>query len=148
MNAMAMVGIPPSTPITSDYSVIHGLRAAVEALAEPTENQKEAIAAKEKLMNQGRVICITSARDDASMKSLEDIFSTVITQQNMATISNNQNYLQIDRCHLVIVNLYPSLIESMVNNKPLQEVIFLFDLYAVLLKIMKRKYCIIRYQPV
>lgn len=41
MNAMSMVGVP--TTQSTDYSVIHGLRAAIEALAEPTEVQKEAM---------------------------------------------------------------------------------------------------------
>lgn len=42
MNAMSMVGVPPrASPQSTDFSVIHGLRAAVEALAEPTEHQKE-----------------------------------------------------------------------------------------------------------
>lgn len=42
MNAMSMVGVPPRTPAQStDFSVIHGLRAAIEALAEPTDQQKE-----------------------------------------------------------------------------------------------------------
>lgn len=123
MNAMAMVGVPPNTPISSDYSVIHGLRAAVEALAEATDNQKESIAAETTFLNRGRVICITSARDDASMKSLEDIFSTVIAQQNLVP---NKEYLKIDHCHLVIINLYPSSIESMVSNQPLKEVCIVF----------------------
>lgn len=83
MNAMSMVGVPPRQTQANDYSVIHGLRAAIEALAEPTDFQKEQLAGKEHTVyNLGRVICITSARDDASMKSLEDIFRTVLVQQN------------------------------------------------------------------
>lgn len=122
MNAMAMVGVPPNTPQSSDYSVIHGLRAAVEALAEPTEAQTEKLTAGAKVVNAGRVICITSARDDESMKSLEDIFLTVLTAQNKLLVASNQNYLEIDRCHLVIVNLYPSTMNSMVNTRALKEV--------------------------
>lgn len=122
MNAMAMVGVPPNTPQSSDYSVIHGLRAAVEALAEPTEAQTEKINAGGKVVNAGRVICITSARDDESMKSLEDIFLTVLTAQNKLLVASNQNYLEIDRCHLVIVNLYPSTMNSLVNTRALKEV--------------------------
>lgn len=117
---MAMVGVPPNTPQSSDFSVIHGLRAAVEALAEPTEMQKEKLTTSNSVSNTGRVICITSARDDASMKSLEDIFSTVIAQQNMVPLTGNQNYLNIDHCHLVIINLYPSTMDSLVSNRSLQ----------------------------
>lgn len=82
MNAMAMVGIPPRmTSQSTDYSVIHGLRAAVEAIAEPTDQQKDYLQQQPgktevnpSVCNKGRVICITSARDDASMKSLEISF--------------------------------------------------------------------------
>lgn len=125
MNAMAMVGVPPNTPQSSDYSVIHGLRAAVEALAERTEAQTEKLSAGGKVLNAGRVICITSARDDESMKSLEDIFLTVLTAQNKLLIASNQNYLEIDRCHLVIVNLYPSTMNSLVNTRALNDVRFI-----------------------
>lgn len=127
MNAMAMVGVPPNTPQSSDYSVIHGLRAAVEALAEPTEAQTEKVSAGGKVLNTGRVICITSARDDESMKSLEDIFLTVLTAQNKLLLASNQNYLEIDRCHLVIVNLYPSTMNSLVNTRVLRDVCVIFD---------------------
>lgn len=122
MNAMAMVGIPPNSPQSADFSVIHGLRAAVEAISELTDQQKDEIAAEESAPNYGRVICITSARDNSSMSSLEDIFSSVIEQQNVQALANTQNFAPIDQCHLVIINLFPSTIESMVSNRDLQEV--------------------------
>lgn len=124
---MAMVGIPPRmTSHSTDYSVIHGLRAAVEAIAEPTEQQKDYQSLKkddgaEPIPNKGRVICITSARDDASMKSLEDIFHTVIIQQNALSSGQNE-LLNIDNCHLVIINLYPSNLDSMVSDREAQDV--------------------------
>ncbi|KAG4080028.1 hypothetical protein HA402_006340 [Bradysia odoriphaga] len=126
LNAMAMVGIPPRIPPqSSDYSVIHGLRAAVEAISEPTEQQKELLLHgklnSKMFTNKGRVICITSARDDASMKSLEDIFHTVIVQQNALSAAHKE-LMPIDHCHLVIINLYPSNMESMVNDRGQQEI--------------------------
>uniref|UniRef100_A0A182PEI2 Protein asunder n=1 Tax=Anopheles epiroticus TaxID=199890 RepID=A0A182PEI2_9DIPT len=126
LNAMSMVGVPPRQTQASDYSVIHGLRAAIEALAEPTEFQKEQLLAHPKsdsfkLVNRGRVICITSARDDASMKSLEDIFRTVLVQQNSISVGHKE-YINIDQCHLVIINLYPANMESMVSNRALIEI--------------------------
>lgn len=121
MNAMAMVGVPPSVHPTNEFTVIHGLRAAVEALTEPTEQQKQKLAAKTgKVMNRARVICITSARDDSSMKSLEEIFNSVVNQQNLQPRSGT-NVLKIDECHLVVINLHPSSLESMVTNRPLRE---------------------------
>ncbi|XP_055586465.1 protein asunder [Uranotaenia lowii] len=122
MNAMSMVSVPPRQSQANDYSVIHGLRAAIEALAEPTDFQKELLQGNDQVVyNLGRVICITSARDDASMKSLEDIFRTVLVQQNSIS-ANHKDYLKIDQCHLVIINLYPSNMESMVNNRALIEI--------------------------
>lgn len=118
---MAMVGIPPRVPPQSnEFSVIHGLRAASEAISEPTEQQREqmlqGIIDKDKIPNLGRVICITSARDDASMKSLEGIFNQVITQQNVLSL-NNKDLLKIGHCHLVIINLYPTSMESSVSER-------------------------------
>uniref|UniRef100_A0A336MX73 Protein asunder n=1 Tax=Culicoides sonorensis TaxID=179676 RepID=A0A336MX73_CULSO len=126
VNAMAMVGVPPrATSQTAEYSVIHGLRAAVEALAEPTDFQKEQmILAKTencKLVNRGRVICITSARDDASMKSLEDIFHTVLIQQN-SIVAQHPDLLKVDQCHLVIINLFPCNMDSLVTNRPVMDI--------------------------
>lgn len=120
-NAMAMVGVPPRAAQATEFSVIHGLRAAVEAISEPTDFQKDQMQLMKqenlKLKNRGRVVCITSARDDASMKSLEDIFHTVLVQQN-SIVAQNKDLLQIDHCHLVIVNLYPSsIVDSHVSNR-------------------------------
>lgn len=67
LNAMAMVGVPRNITQTTEFTVIHGLRAAIEALSEPNEAQKEMQQTKNEnnkaIQNRGRVICITSARD-------------------------------------------------------------------------------------
>lgn len=110
-------------PHSNEFTVIHGLRAAVEALGEPTEQQKEKLLNKSgKVVNRARVICITSARDDSSMKSLEEIFYTVVAQQNMQSMATNPNVLKIDQVHLVVINLHPSNLDSMVTNKPLRDI--------------------------
>lgn len=116
---MAMVGIPPPLPHSAEFTVIHGLRAAVEALTEPSEQQKARIAAKRSVTNRCRVICITSARDDDSMMSLEEIFITVVGQQNRVAAS--KGLLKIDQCHLVVINLHPTNLESLVSSKPLRD---------------------------
>lgn len=84
---MATIGVPPLMHPTNskiDYTVLHGMKAAIEALSEPTELQSEKLKSDVllKLMNRGRVICITSARDDESMKRLEEIFLNGLLQQN------------------------------------------------------------------
>lgn len=121
MNAMAMVGVPPPLPHSAEFTVIHGLRAAIEALVEPTEKQKEKMKSGSKVINRARVICITSARDDSSMKSLEEIFYTVVAQQNMLPSQGAHEFLKIDQCHLVVINLHPSGLDSMVTNRPLRD---------------------------
>lgn len=91
MNGMSLIGVPPPpTPLRAvssplEYTVLHGLRAAIEALSEITEVQQDKIEKSNdgsKILNRGRVICITSARDNDSMKRLEDIFLSVLNQQN------------------------------------------------------------------
>lgn len=122
LNAMAMVGAPRSSQQTSDYTVIHGLRAAIEALAESADFQKDKQEKEEgSISNRGRVICITSARDNPSMNSLEKIFHQVLIQQNVIS-SKNSDLLPIDFCHLVIINLYPTTMESFVTSRPAQDV--------------------------
>nr|XP_023015588.1 integrator complex subunit 13 [Leptinotarsa decemlineata] len=95
MNGMSLIGVPPPPPPRSvstpmDHTVLHGLRAAIEALSEPTDLQQEKIRnslENHKILNRARVICITSARDNDSMKRLEDIFLTVLNQQNKVSSS-------------------------------------------------------------
>ncbi|KAJ8971268.1 hypothetical protein NQ314_000789 [Rhamnusium bicolor] len=128
MNGMSLIGIPPpppplrsvSTPL--DYTVLHGLRAAIESLTEPTDLQQENIKNSvdgQTVLNKNRVICITSARDNDSMKRLEEIFLTVLNQQNKVCATSDR-LLTIDHCHLVIINTFPINIESQVNNHPLK----------------------------
>lgn len=120
-NAMALVGAPRSSQQSSDFTVIHGLRAAIEALAERADFQKVDKNAHPVTSNRGRVICITSARDNPSMYSLEKIFHQVLTQQN-ALSAKSDDLLTIDFCHLVIINLYPSTSSSLVSSRAPQEI--------------------------
>ncbi|CAG9863115.1 unnamed protein product [Phyllotreta striolata] len=124
MNGMSLIGIPPPPPpIRSvntqlDHTVLHGLRAAIEALSEPTDIQMQHTKNSQdgpKILNNTRVICITSARDNESMKRLEDIFLTVLNQQNKIA-STSDKLLPVHHCHLVIINTFPVNIESQVNN--------------------------------
>lgn len=122
---MSLIGIPPPpSPVRNlDYTVLHGLRAAIEALSDCTEIQGEKSRNQNfgdlqtKLINRCRVICITSARDNDSMKRLEEIFLNVLQQQNKVA-ANSDDLLTIDYCHLVIINTFPANIESQVNNHP------------------------------
>lgn len=123
MNGCALIGVPPSPPSLRstpppDYTVLHGLRAAIEGLCEPTEYQLEKFKTEGgQIINRCRVICITSARDNESMNRLEEIFLTVLNQQNQLAAAS-ENMLPINHCHLVIINTFPVNIESSVNNHP------------------------------
>lgn len=90
---MAIIGVPKNVQQSLDYSVIHGLRVAIEALMEPSELQREKRTKKSdagKLINKGRVICITSTRDDASLKSLKNIFLSQILAHNKQAASSDE----------------------------------------------------------
>lgn len=136
MNGMSLIGVPPphmrAVQPGLDYTVLHGLRAAIEALTEYTdiqlERKKAGIEGAPKLLNRCRVICITSARDNESMKRLEEIFQTVLVQQNKH-IANSDRFIPIDHCHLVIINTFPVNTESQVSNHPprnVRQTVFIF----------------------
>lgn len=89
---MAIIGIPPRNhPPVVDYSVVQGLKAAIEALSESSEiQQAHRIKDNSKILNRGRVICITSTRDDMNMKSLENIFRSQLDHQNEIASRSDQ----------------------------------------------------------
>lgn len=137
-NAMSMVGAPELNSLpSSENNVVHGLRAAIEALAEYTEFQREKSIQPEmpedqqkaeqsqvkkekncnKLTNKGRIICITSACDDTNIKNLEEIaHNTLLEQNNSFLVGDKSNNLLIDHCHLVILNILPLNAETAVTS--------------------------------
>nr|XP_050852263.1 integrator complex subunit 13 isoform X4 [Vespula vulgaris] len=126
MNGTAILGVPTKNPEQGeDYSVIHGLRVAIETLNECSEIQHEKRTSLNeninKLLNRGRVICITSARDNSNMKSLENIFLNELTQENKTALASD-HLMPIDFCHLVILNICPNNIESQVTSQGPREV--------------------------
>lgn len=99
MNGMALIGIPPSPASLRsvqsgvDFTVLHGLRAAIEAASEMTDVQVERykqVEGNNRFLNRCRVICITSARDNESMNRLEEIFHNVLQQQNKIANSSDR----------------------------------------------------------
>jgi len=104
MNGTAILGVPTKTPEPGeDYSVIHGLRVAIETLNECSEIQHEKRTSlnenTNKLINRGRVICITSARDNSNMKNLENIFLNELAQENKNALSSDQLVFSITIIH-------------------------------------------------
>lgn len=69
-----------------------------------------------------KLICTNSFKIlDNSMKSLEDIFQTVLMQQNQAA-ALSKDLLKIDHCHLIIINLFPATVETFVTNRAVMDV--------------------------
>lgn len=97
---MSLISVPPTHMLAVqpglDYTVLHGLRAAIEALSEYTDIQLEkekmgnAGEGQSKMLNRCRIICITSARDNESMKRLEEIVQTVLLQQNKVAADSDK----------------------------------------------------------
>lgn len=111
---------------------VEGLVAAIEALAEPSPDQGSRPAERH-FQNRGRVICITSARDNDSIKNLKDIAHNTIVQINKKaalaqpastseSTSTTPQPLVIHYCHIVIINVTPENAETRVTNQPLTEI--------------------------
>lgn len=101
MNGMSLIGVPPSPNLrpsqtNHDYTVVHGLRAAIDALGECTDLQHEkrkAVALGDgsiRLLNRCRIICITSARDNDSMKRLQEIFNNCLYAHNKVAAGSDR----------------------------------------------------------
>ncbi|XP_026317481.1 protein asunder [Hyposmocoma kahamanoa] len=109
-----------------------GLCAAIEALAEPSPMQASRPQSERHFQNRGRIICITSARDDDSIRSLAEIALNALVQQNKKaavvqpststeTTNTTTQSLVVNYCHLVIINVTPEKAETRVSNQPLTE---------------------------
>jgi len=60
MQALGHVGPPNPQSGEDEYSMMHGLSQAIEALCEPSEAQMEKD--QDLVENRGRIICLTSAK--------------------------------------------------------------------------------------
>ncbi|XP_032673863.1 integrator complex subunit 13-like isoform X1 [Odontomachus brunneus] len=124
-NATAILGVPTKTPEPGkNYSIVYGLHVAISILNECSHIQHEKRTFLNKnttnLVNRGRIICITSIRDDSNMKSLENIFLNKLTQKNKTALA--LNHLPIDYCHLVILNIFPNNIEPQITSQGPREI--------------------------
>jgi len=92
-NALSTVGVPARSRQQEDFSVTHGLRAAILAMCECSDIQHEKrTSLKEnasKVLNRC-VICIRSARHNSNMKSLKDIFQNSVLQHKKVAGASDQ----------------------------------------------------------
>ncbi|XP_059045423.1 protein asunder [Achroia grisella] len=105
-----------------------GLCAAIEALGEPSPTQTSRPPTERHYQNRGRIICITSARDDDSIRSLAEIALNTLIQQNKkaqnTTSADSGTSTQpqiVHYCHLVIINVTPEKAETRVSQQQLTE---------------------------
>ncbi|VVC96837.1 unnamed protein product [Leptidea sinapis] len=78
LNGLSLVG-PVRRGAGGD---VVGLCAAIDSLAEPSPIQASRPPTERLFENRGRIICITSARDDDSIRSLAEIALNTLVQQN------------------------------------------------------------------
>ncbi|KAG8228667.1 hypothetical protein J437_LFUL008904 [Ladona fulva] len=121
LNTLSSVGVPNTRQSSRDYSMMYGLKSAIEALCECSEIQHERRTSltenASKVLNRCRVICITSTIDNSSIKSFEDYFQNILIQQNKIA-AGSDHLITVHHCHLVILNVYPNNTESQVRGHP------------------------------
>ncbi|KAL4709913.1 hypothetical protein ACJJTC_003876 [Scirpophaga incertulas] len=127
LNGLSLVG-PVRRGAGGD---VVGLVAAIESLSEASPIQASNSQTDRLVQNRGRIICITSARDDDSITSLAGIALNTLIQQNKKAstpqppaspnASNTPPSLVIHYCHLVIINVAPEKVDTRVTNQPLTE---------------------------
>lgn len=94
--------------------IMNGLTKAINALCEMSHIQIE----KRKkdfdqgaISNRGRIVCISSFRNDTHIRSLEDCFYEALQQHNKLVCSNaqseNTNIFPVNHCELIFLNTFP-----------------------------------------
>lgn len=125
LNGLCLVG--PVRPGAGGDVV--GLCAAIEALCESSPCQTTQSQTDRQYKNRGRIICITSARDNDSIRSLAEIALNTLVQQNKKAnlassgtdTSNSNQSLVVHYCHLVIINVTPEKLDTRVSDQPFTE---------------------------
>ncbi|XP_034243253.1 integrator complex subunit 13 [Thrips palmi] len=111
-NQLGLIGVPApaSRSVQSESSIFPGLQAAVDAICQCTDVQHEKRTSlsdnSNKILNRSRVICITTQKDNQSIKNLQDMFIKFVNQSNKKAASSD-TLIPINHCHLVILNVTP-----------------------------------------
>ncbi|XP_064471244.1 integrator complex subunit 13-like [Ornithodoros turicata] len=122
MSLMAQLGPPSESGNAKDYNVLNGLTAAVEALCQCSEIQHEYRTSLTdtagKIVNRGRIICVTSMKSDSEIRVLEDRFYEVLVAQNKLAASSD-SLMSVHKCELVLIHTCPVNKES--ENTPVSK---------------------------
>ncbi|XP_061769272.1 integrator complex subunit 13 isoform X1 [Nerophis ophidion] len=125
MSALAAVGPPNPREDPECCSILHGLVAAVESLCKITELQHEKridlMDTVERVVNRGRVICLTNAKSDTHVRMLEDCIQETILEQNKLAAGSDR-LMGIQQCELVLIHIHPQGEDTLVSDRPKKEI--------------------------
>lgn len=123
MTALAQIG--PIQSGRKQSNILAGLNAAIEALCHCSEVQHEKrtslTESAGKVMNRGRVICITAFKMDSEVRNFEESFQEALVQHNKLAASSD-SLMPIHHCELVVIHTYPVSKESCITPKAKREV--------------------------
>ncbi|KAK8735783.1 hypothetical protein OTU49_005315 [Cherax quadricarinatus] len=109
MNAFMMLG-PAKNVGVGKLDLLKGLRAAIEALTEPSAIQHEKRTSltenATKVLNKGRIILVTKVDCEEEVKTLKEKFHDTLLHLNKIAASTD-NLMAINHCDLVLLNLWP-----------------------------------------
>lgn len=109
MNSFMMLG-PPKSASSSKPDLLKGLKAATEALTEPSAIQHEKRTSltenATKVLNKGRIILVTKVETEDDVKAMKEKFHDALLHMNK-TAAATDTQMAINHCDLVILNLWP-----------------------------------------
>lgn len=110
MAVMAQLGPPTESTNAKECDIVNGLAAAAEALCQCSEVQHEYRTSLTdtagKIVNRGRIVCITSLRTDSEIRKLEESFYEVLVGGNELAASSD-SLMPIYKCELVLIHTCP-----------------------------------------
>lgn len=142
-NGFASCGRPESeskkkAAANKSYSLLRALFKAIESLTELTDTQKKvqikhAEEGGPKLINRGRIVCITHMHDDKKLNQLVASFKEELSALNQKAASSD-TLVPINEVTLEVVHCYPSHMDCLVTqcSVPIEESpIFSYQVHTV-----------------
>lgn len=120
LNGLSVIGTPTPAVSGETYNIYPGLKCAVQAMCECSEQQHEKRTSLNEcpypVINRNRLICITSVADNEKIKLIEEKIQAEIIQENKVA-SSSDLLIPIDHCELVILNIQPNATENTPKHK-------------------------------
>lgn len=119
---LAAVGAPVKIKSTSAGSdIIDGLQQAVRALCEPTQIQHSTrtsvTEAARHVTNNGRIVCVTSLKNETHVRQLSERLLEVINEQNRQAATTD-DLMPIDSVEVCVIHQTPVGEESNILGRP------------------------------